>query len=227
MVPQLGISQAKIWTQAFLTQKPRLSHYALLLPRSCWGGSAQRTTHSFVYSFIHPTSNYPSFVPGTVLAMERPYILLEFLQTAPAGFEEKPSRIRVLCWTVKVVRAWSYQQVRVSLAPLGVFPLKGTNPKLKMRLNASCPPGSTAVAAMPPWHPFETVSSWSRYFKKQYSMMLKSVNCLRSISTPETLFCSLNYKRLHVLRKMLSLDFSKIHTHTHTKMKLYLISFIS
>lgn len=53
-----------------------------------------------------------------------------------------------------------YQRVRASLAPVGVFPRKGTNPSSKM-VKCPCLTGSTRVVAMPPWHPFKTVSSSS------------------------------------------------------------------
>lgn len=43
-------------------------------------------------------------MPGIVLGTERPYVFLVFLQIAPDVFEEKPSRIKLLCRTIKVVR---------------------------------------------------------------------------------------------------------------------------
>lgn len=71
------------------------------------GGAQSNAPLILCLSLTHSTSSCllnNLLVPGIVLGTERPYVFLVFLQIAPDVFEEKPSRIKLLCRTIKVVR---------------------------------------------------------------------------------------------------------------------------
>ena len=125
----------------------------------CFLGVAQgldQRNYSFIcsltYSFnFQVSAEYPLF-------QERTYGLPVFLQTSPDGFEERSSRIKVPCRTVKVIRFWDTNRPGPALQQWVSFLSRGQTQAQK-RLNAHCLPGSTGIVVMLPWHPFKTMSS--------------------------------------------------------------------
>lgn len=126
-------------------------------PLCCTAAGAQPKASLILCSLTH-SFNLQVFAEYPPLFQEKTYVLPVFLQTSPAGFEEKSFSIRVPCRSVEVIRVWNTNRPGPALQQWVSFLSRGQSQAQK-RLSAYCLPGSTGIVVMLLWHPFKTMSS--------------------------------------------------------------------